>query len=221
MGAAMKRAALVLAAGTLALACTTAGARAAESASLPWHDWGQLTIAFGAGMSHYSEYRHAFDDGSLSGVKQQENDDRFHGSVGFAGRYVGVELGYETLGRVRLDATSDGSGTQWFAGRLSGRLEGHAVAASALLRAPAGDCWVSQLRLGILGWNTTERLSESGGLIQRKIERSGQSLVVGAGGELRIDPAGHFWARAEVSRSEVGEKDLAYYVVSGSVVLRY
>jgi hypothetical protein len=217
----MKRAALVLACGVVALAVATAGACAAESAALPWHDWGRLTIAFGAGMSHYSEYRHAFDDGSLNGVRMEENDDRFHGSVGFAGRYLGAELGYETLGRVRLDATSDGSGTRWFAGRLSGRLEGHAVAASALLRAPAGDRWVSQLRLGILGWNTVERTSESGGLIQRRIERSGQSLVVGAGGELGIDPAGRFWARAEVSRSEVGEKDLVYYVVSGSVVLHY
>ena len=221
MGATMKRAALVLAAGVLALLFATAGARAGESAATPWRDWGQVTIAFGAGMSHYSEYRHAFDDGSLSGVRTQENDDRFQGSVGFAGRYVGVELAYETLGRVRLDATSDESGTRWLAGPLSGRLEGHAVAASALLRAPAGDRWVSQLRLGILGWNTTERLSESGGLIQRKVERSGQSFVVGAGGELRIDPAGRFWARAEVSRSEVGENDLAYYVVSGSAVLRY
>lgn len=197
------------------------GVAAAADAAPSWHPWGRYTFAIGAGMSHYSEYRSAHDDGSLSNVRVEENDDRFQGSIGFAGRYLGIEVGYETLGRVRLDGISDGTGALYFPGRISARIEGHGLGVSGLLRAPAGDRWVTQVRLGLLGWNTTERTSESGGLIQAKVDRSGTSLVVGAGGELRIDPAGQFWARAEVTRTEVGEKDLAYLVVTGSFVLHY
>lgn len=91
-----------------------------------------------------------------------------HAAAGFAGRYFGVEVGYETLGRVRMDGMSDGAGSLWFAGRMSARLEGPGVSVSGLLRAPAGTRWVSQLRVGLT--------SGSGGLIQTREKYTGTSF---------------------------------------------
>lgn len=202
----------------LALAVLPTAAVAAREA--PWHAHGHYVLSFGGGASQFSEYRGAIDDGSLSDVQVEEWSDRFQGSVGFAGRYVGIEAGCETIGRVRLTGTSSG-GPRWLAGRMSARLAGYGFSGSALLRLPAGERWVSQVRGGLLWWRTKERTTEAGPLLTDQVQRSGTSFVVGVGGELRITPADRVWLRLEAARSEVGEQDLAYYTFSGSFVFHH
>jgi hypothetical protein len=203
----------------VALAGAPQRARAADAE--PPRPWGYYVIAFGGGASHLSEYRGAHDDGSLSDVKLEEWSDRFQGSLGIAGRYLGVEVGGETIGRVRLTGTADGTGPRWLSGEMSARLQGYGFTGSVLLRLPASDRWVSHLRTGLLWWRTSERTTQAGPLVTGKVERSGTSLVVGAGGELRITPMDRIWLRLEATRGEVGEQDLVYYTFSGSFVLRH
>lgn len=210
----MKRTLILLAAMLAALPSSVLAAEA------PWHKVGNYVLSFGGGVSHFSEFRGAIDDGSLSDVQVDEMGDRFQGSVGFAGRYAGLEVGYESIGRVRLDGTSSG-GSRWLSGRMSARLSGYGFTGSGLLRLPAGDRWVSQVRAGLLWWRTKERTTEAGPLVTDEVQRNGTSFVVGAGGELRVTPSDRIWLRLDATRSEVGEYDLAYYTFSGSFVFHY
>lgn len=205
----------------IAVALTFAPGRAIAAAAEPPRPWGYYVLAFGGGVSHPSEYRATLDDGSLSEVKLEEWSDRFQGSAGIAGRYLGVEVGYETIGRVRLTGTSDGTGPRWLAGRMSARLQGYGFTGSAVLRLPAGERWVSHVRAGLLWWRMRERTTQAGGLLTDEAQHTGTSLVAGAGGELRITPADRVWLRLEATRGEVGEQDLVHYTFSGSFVLHY
>lgn len=182
---------------------------------------GHYLLSFGGGWSHFSEYRNAHDDASLSEVDVDEWDDHVRGSIGFAGIYTGLEIGYESIGHARLRAVSDGSGARWLPGRLGARLSGYAFTGSVLLRAPAGERWVSQARFGLLQWRTTERTTEAGPLVSGENTATGTSLVAGVGGELRLGSEDRTWLRLEVARSAVGESDLAYFTFSGSFVLHY
>lgn len=190
------------------------------STARPWHRWGEYTLAIGAGLSHYSDYRSALDDGSLSDVKVEESDDRFHVAAGFTGRNLGFEVSYENIGRARMNAQSSG-GPRWLLGRLSSRIEGRGLTASVLLRAPAHDRWVSQLRLGILSWTTNETSTEAGTLVTRRHEDSGTSFVAGVSGEFRLRAGDQYWLRGEVLRTQVDDAKLGYYVFAGSFVFHY
>lgn len=215
----MRRALAVSALGSLCL-ITSSALASDTSTARPWHRWGEYSLAIGAGVSHYSDYRSALDDGSLSDVKVEESDDRLNVAAGFVGRNLGFEVSYENIGRARLDARSSG-GPRWLMGRLSSRIEGRGLMASVLLRAPAHDRWVSQLRLGILSWTTNETSTEAGTLVTRRHEDSGTSFVAGVSGELRLRAGDQYWLRAEVLRTEVDDAKLDYYVFAGSFAFRY
>jgi hypothetical protein len=93
----MRRPCIVTLALALALATPARGGwhgAVALGQALRAHVWGAAPRT--------SANRGAHVDSSLS----------FQGSAGYAARYLGLEVGYETIGRVQLAAVSDGSGAR-------------------------------------------------------------------------------------------------------------
>ena len=189
----------------------------------PWHRYGDFYASVGVGPTFFSDHPDANDDGSLSNVDAHDSGFGWNFSAGFAGRYVGAELGYVNVGTSKFDAVSDGSGDSWGAGDVSAEVEGGGWAASGLARIPIKPRWVMLARLGVLGWSTKETFTETFGSTTYTSydEDSGTSVLYGVGFEYDIYSQDRFWLRTEMSRTQVDHDELPVLGVNGSLVFHY
>jgi hypothetical protein len=196
----------------------------APRAVKPWHALGDFYAGVGLGPTFFSDHTKANDDGSLSGVNARDTGFGWQISAGFAGHYVGAEVGWLDPGSSKFDAVSDGSGYSWGAGDVSAKVEGGGWTASALARIPIKPRWVMLARVGVLGWSARETFTENfggGGTSTSYDEDSGTTVLYGVGFEYDIYSRDHFWLRTEMTRAQVDNDELPVIGVTGSLVFHY
>ncbi len=189
----------------------------------PWHRYGDFYASAGIAPTFYREHTEANDDGSLSAIDARDTGFGWHLNAGFAGRHVGVELGWMDLGSSKFDATSDGSADSWAAGDVSAEVEASGWTLSGLARIPVKPRWVMLARLGLLGWTSKETFVEQIGssTVVSEQEDTGTSLLMGLGFEYDIHNLDHFWIRTELTRAQVDADELPVLGVNGSLVRRF
>jgi hypothetical protein len=190
----------------------------------PWHHLGQFYAGVGMGPTFFSDHTDANDDGSLSNVDAHDTGFGWQVTAGFAGRYVGAEVGWIDPGSSKFDAVSDGSGDSWGAGDVSAKVEGGGWMACGLARIPIKPRWVMLARIGVLGWSTKETFTENfggGPTYTSYDEESGTSVLYGVGFEYDVYHLGDFWIRTEMTRTQVDNDELPVVGVNGSLVFHY
>jgi len=172
----------------------------------------------GVGMTQNSDFVDANDDGSLSGISDDDTDTSWsvYGGYNFT-PHVGVEASYSDHGETGFSATSDGSGDSWVAGDVATDFEADGVGVAVVGRWPVSDRWTLFARLGVYSWNTTETFTENG--FVSKDENSGTDASYGAGFEYDIGKEDDWVIRGEVGGTQVDDDGDS--LVSGQVgVLR-
>jgi hypothetical protein len=189
----------------------------------PWHRYGTFYYNVGVGAAMYGDHTEANNDGSLSGIDASDTGFAWNVRAGFAGRYVGAEVGWVDLGEAKFDAVSDGTGNSWVAGDVSAEVEGSGWSLAGLLRIPIKDRWVMLARVGMLGWSTTETFTETSGgnTFTSTDENSGSSALYGVGFEYDIYNRDHFWIVTEFTRAQVDDDELPVNMFSGGIVYHY
>lgn len=159
------------------------------------------------GMGMYDDHVAANDDGSLSGVSDDDTDFvwKIYGGYSF-GRYFGVEAGYRDDGSAFFDGESDGSGDSWIEGDVSAEVEADGWFASALGKLPIADRWSLFAKLGIYGWQTKETYTENGYVSTQ--EDSGTDVTYGLGVEWDPGNPDDVVLRGEIDRTQVDDDEL-------------
>lgn len=189
----------------------------------PWHKWGEFYYGAGVGASLYNDHTESNDDGSLSNIDASDTGFEWNVRGGFAGKYVGVELGWMDLGQSKFDAVSDGTGNSWSPGDVSAEVDVNGWTLSGLVRVPIKERWVMLARIGVMGWTSTETFTETNGgpTVTTVEEDTGTTALYGVGFEYDIYNLNHFWIVTEFTRAQVDEDELPVNVISGSIVYHY
>ena len=120
-------------------------------------------LGLGVGQGEANELDFSdFDDGSALAGSFDESDFgwQIFGGYRFS-RHFALELGYFDLGEASFDAISDGSGSVFAPGPVTGSVESSGPGAFAVGIAPIGEKLSVLLRAGYMAWNADVTVSNS------------------------------------------------------------
>lgn len=124
---------------------------------------GDFYLGAGGGQAEANELSFTdFDDGS--GIFGSFDDSDFGWKV-FGGykffEYFAIELAYVDLGEVSFDATSDGSGSIYDPGPVTGTVTASGPVASAVAIIPAGERFEFLIKAGFMAWTADVSVSNT------------------------------------------------------------
>jgi len=164
-------------------------------------------IGLGAGQGKANELDFTdFDDGSGLAGSFDESDVGWQIVGGYRfSRNFALELGYFDLGQSGFDATSDGSGSVFAPGPVTGSVASSGPGGFAVGIVPIGERFEVLFKAGYMAWNADVTVSNSA-FGSAKTSESGSDLAFGAGAAFRFND--HFSVRGDWTRfSNIIETD--------------
>jgi hypothetical protein len=172
----------------------------------PWHKHGGLYLAGSGGLAGYQKHAEANDDGSLSGISNDDTDLTWKLGAGFKFHYGGFEADYVDLGKARMKARSRG-GTSWLAGNVTAGVHATGWLWTSFARYPIKDRWAALVKLGGFSWQSKEDFTEEG-YGPSSDEDSGTTMTLGFGLEWDPGRLQHIVLRTEYDHLVVDADEL-------------
>lgn len=171
-------------------------------------------LAVGYGDNHYPDSN---QDGSVSGISDDNNDNVYHLYAGYQiNDTFSVQAGYSDLGHADFRGTSSG-GPSWAAGPVSATHDADGWELGVMGRWPIAPRWYAIGYLGWMWWESKETFVETSGTTV--IYESGGDASYAVGFEFDIGLKGRIVYRFIGSHREVG--DLGYNVNTATAEIVY
>lgn len=142
-------------------------------------------IGFSVGATSFDIDIGNWDDGSITSGRVDDNDVGVKFFWGYRmSNHFGFELFYTNLGETSFEGVSDGSGTTWAAGDISGYTKNSGYGASAIANVPLGERFDAFAKAGIYRWTVRHREFDSSGAF--RFSDSGSDMMFGGGLSLNV-----------------------------------
>lgn len=144
-------------------------------------------VGGGGGQAEANELSFTdFDDGSGISGSFDDSDSgwKVFGGYKFS-KYFALELSYVDLGSVSFDATSDGSGSVFLSGPVTGIVSAKGPSASAVGIIPVGNRFDFLIKAGFMAWDADVTLSNSA-FGTANTSQDGTDLAYGLGAQFRF-----------------------------------
>jgi hypothetical protein len=174
--------------------------------------FGTLRVGYGD-----NDYPGSNQDGSVTGVRADENDTVFSISGGY--RFtdnVAIQAAYHDFGNSEFSGTSSG-GPSWEAGPVSALHDADGWELGVLGRWPVSDRWYVLGFVGYLFWESKETFVETSGI--SVLEESGSDVSYALGVEYDVGMRDRFFYRFMGAHHQVG--DFGYNINSASAEIVY
>ena len=166
---------------------------------------GKLYLGGSVGQSSADITLNDIDDGSITGGMVDDSDTTYKAFVGFRlFKFFALEADWIDLGMASIDATSDGTGTDYAAGPVTATAMVDGYRVSALGVVPLGKRFSVFGRVGYFAWDSSDEITDSVGTIADS--DSDEEEFYGAG--LMIKFKGALSIRIEHERMTLDDTDV-------------